>query len=111
MTAPAILASRIAELARAAGLQEAIVILDNRGPGEGWSAEIREGAGTLQLELSRDGITATIKKPGRPAAEIDEPEHWGAFHPEEKKIGFYLRVFRADLDGRLGDRVYVPKKT
>ena len=87
------------------------MVLDDPGEGAGWSAEISEGQAKLRLELSRDGFTATIRKPGSPAAEIDEPEHWGTFYPDEKKIDFYLRVFRADLDGRLDDRVYVPKKT
>jgi hypothetical protein len=101
--------ARISELAVAAGLKGGVVSFDERPKGEGWSAEVIVGDATLLLDLSREGFTATIKKVGRPTAEVDEPEHWSMFYPEEKKIAFYLRLFRAYLEGDLEDRLYSPQ--
>ena len=104
MAAPRNLSSRIAQLAAAAGL-ESTISFEERGLGEGWSAVLAVAAAKLELDLSRDGFVATISEPGRARAEIDEPDTWGAFYPEEKKIDFYLRVFRAYLDGRIEGRL------
>jgi hypothetical protein len=103
------LGSGIANLAAKVGLTGGRVVVDDSPAGAGWIAKVVCDGATLILDLGRDGFVATITKNKERDAVIDEPELWGAFYPEEKKIEFYLRVFRAYLDGKLNDRLYDPK--
>ena len=107
MAAQQNLAQNIVSAAGEFGFVDVRVILADRE--DGWSASVVTNDATLMLDVSREGFVASIERPGQRLVVVDEPRNWGMFYPEDKKIRFYLGVFRAYVEGQLSERLYDPR--